>query len=131
MNIFLKIVAATLIGLIMYIVLSKQNKDFSMLLSIAICSMILAVIGTYIGPILDFILKLESFGGLDSEITGILLRCVGVGIISEITAMLCNDAGNSSLAKTVSLSASIIILYMCLPLFEGLLDLISGVLIEV
>lgn len=131
MSIFLKVIASTLIGLIVCLVLNKQNKDFSMLLSIAVCSMVLVVGVTYIKPILDFFSKLESFGGLDSEITGILLRCVGVGIISEITAMICNDAGNSSLAKTVMLSASVMILYMCLPMFEGLLDLISGVLIEI
>ena len=131
MSIFLKVIASTLIGLIVCLVLNKQYKDFSMLLSIAVCSLVLVVGVTYIKPILDFFSKLESFGGLDSEITGILLRCVGVGIISEITAMICNDAGNSSLAKTVMLSASVMILYMCLPMFEGLLDLISGVLIEI
>lgn len=131
MSIFLKVIASTLIGLIVCLVLNKQNKDFSMLLSIAVCSMVLVVGVTYIKPILDFFSKLESFGSLDSEITGILLRCVGVGIISEITAMICNDAGNSSLAKTVMLSASVMILYICLPMFEGLLDLISGVLIEI
>ena len=131
MTVYFKIIASSLICLMMYLVLNKYSKDFSLLLSIAACTMILVVCISYIGPIMQFLNKLEVIGQLNSDTIKVLFRSVGVGILAEITTMLCNDAGNSSLAKTITLSSSIVILYMCLPLFEGMIDVISGILGEI
>ena len=131
MTVYFKIIASSLICLMMYLVLNKYSKDFSLLLSIAACTMILVVCISYIGPIMQFLNKLEAIGQLNSDTIKVLFRSVGVGILAEITTMLCNDAGNSSLAKTITLSSSIVILYMCLPLFEGMIDVISGILGEI
>ena len=131
MTVYFKIIASSLMCLMMYMVLNKYSKDFSLLLSIAACTMILVVCISYIGPIMQFLNKLEVIGQLNSDTIKVLFRSVGVGILAEITTMLCNDAGNSSLAKTITLSSSIVILYMCLPLFEGMIDVISGILGEI
>lgn len=128
MEVFLKIVAGAMIGLIMYLVMSKQNKDFSLLLTICICCMILVSCAGYLSPIIAFLKRLENLGGLDSGIIDILLRSVGIGFISQVSAMVCNDAGNSSLAKTIQFAATALILWISLPLFESMLELVTGIL---
>lgn len=131
MSIFLKVIATALVGIIMCLVLNKQSKDYSILLSIAVCCMVTTVGLTYVKPLIEFLLKLENVAGLDSEVTNILFRCVGVGIVSEIAATVCKDAGNASLAKTIILTSSTMILYLCLPLFESLLDMITNIIVEI
>lgn len=130
MNVFLKIVAGTMISLIVYLVLTKQNKDFALLISICACCMILTVCISYFVPVFEFFKKLETLAGLDTQITGILLKAAGIGVLSEICAMICTDAGNSSLAKAIQLVATAVVLYISLPLFEGMIELVAGILGE-
>ena len=55
---------------------------------------------------------------------------VGVGLISELVAGLCQDAGNGSLGKQVQLLGTAVILRLSLPLLETLLDLMERLLGE-
>ena len=43
MNVFIKAVAGVLIALILWISLGKQNKDFSVLLTLMVCAMVFMV----------------------------------------------------------------------------------------
>ena len=131
MDIFIRFVAVTLICLIVYLVLVKQNKDFSLLLTIAASCMILAGCMSYLQSVIGFFARLESIGNLNNDLTGILFQAAGIGILSEICAMVCSDSGNSSLAKVIQLVATAIILYISLPLFNGVLDIIGSLLGEV
>ena len=67
-------------------------------------------------------------GGLDSGTLRILLKAVGIGLVSEIAALVCADAGNSSLGKTVQLLGSAVILWLSLPLFTMLIELLQRIM---
>ena len=58
----------------------------------------------------------------------ILLKAVGIGILSEITCMICTDSGNAALGKVIQFLTSAVILWLCIPLFTQLIELIEGVL---
>lgn len=131
MSTFIKVIAGALICLIMYLILNKQNKDISLLLTIAACCMILISSITYLQPIIDFFVRLENLGGLNPDIVKILFQCVGIGVLSEISSMVCCDAGNTSLAKSIQMVAITVIIYLSLPLFSGMLDIVTGILGEI
>ena len=61
---------------------------------------------------------------------GILLKAVGIGLVSEIAGLVCTDAGNGSLGKTLQLLGSAVILYLSLPIFTAMLELIREILRE-
>ena len=61
---------------------------------------------------------------------GILLKAVGIGLVSEIAGLVCNDAGNGSLGKTLQMLGSAVILYLSLPIFTAMLELIREILRE-
>jgi stage III sporulation protein AD len=128
MDYFIKITAATLISLILYLILNKQAKDFSVLLSLCACCMITAASVSFLKPLIDFIGKLESLGNFAPEFIKIMLKSVGVGLLTEIVSLICTDAGNSSLAKSLQILGSAVILYLAMPLFSNLLDIIEDVL---
>ena len=60
MNVFLRAIAGVLIALILWICLGKQNKDFSMLLTLLVCAMLFVVSGTFLKPLLQFIKKIRQ-----------------------------------------------------------------------
>lgn len=130
MIIFLKATAGVLISIVICLAISKQGGDFSLLLTIAVCCMVITVAFSYIEPVINFIKKLESIGRLNSDMLEILLKAVGTGMLAEIAGLICADAGNVSMGKALKLLASAVILCMSMPLFNSLLTLVEEILVN-
>ena len=128
MDVFIKAAGGVLIALVLYLILAKQGKDFSLLLSVAVCCMVAGAAMTYLEPVIVFFKKLQALGQIDTEMLTIILRAVGIGLLSEITCLICTDAGNAALGKTLQLLASAVILWMSVPLFNSLITLVEEVL---
>lgn len=128
MNVFLKASALALITIVLYLVVSKQNKDISILIAVTgCCSIILAAL-TYFNPVINFINKLRSIGSLNNDLLNTILKAVGIGLIAEIMGLICSDAGNSSLGKSIHILATAVMLWISLPVFNQLIDLINQIL---
>lgn len=130
MDIFLKVTAAILLAAILTLVLSKQGAEISLLLTIAVSCMILIAALTYIKPILDFSRKLVTIGGIRTELLEILLKVVGIGMISQIAGLICADSGNQSLGKALQIMTIAVILCLSIPVLEEMLSLIETVLTD-
>lgn len=128
MDIFVKCAAGILVSVVLIITLAKQGKDISLLLVIAVCCMVLGAAVTFLQPVVDFIKHLQSIGQLDPEMTTILLKAVGIGLLAEITSLICADSGNASLGKALQLLATATILWLSLPLLNELIELIDNIL---
>ena len=128
MDIFLKAVCGILITLILYLVISKQNKDISILLTVAACCMVLISAVQQLQPVISFIEKIQIIGNLDPTFVRIVVQSVGIGLLSEIAGHICLDAGNAALCKTLQILASAVILWVSLPLFTKVIELIEEVL---
>jgi len=128
MDVFLKATGAVLITVILYLTVSKQNKDISALIAITGCCAVMLAVLTYLRPVIDFIKKLKSMIGFENELINVLLKAVGIGIIAEITTLICTDSGNASLGKTLQILASAVILCISLPIFDQLLELLEQIL---
>lgn len=131
MDIFIKSVAGTFVALILYLILSKHGKDISTLLTAAVCCMLATVAISYIQPVIAFIERLQQITKLDSEMLQIILRTVGIGLLAEITSLICSDVGNAALGKSLQLLAGGVVLWLSLPLFTKLIDLIEEILLVV
>ena len=128
MNIFLKSVVGTLVALIMYLVLAKQGKDISTLLTIAVCCMLGSAAFVCLNPVIDFINRLSEISRIDPNMFQTVLRCVGIGLLSEFVALICIDAGNAALGKSLQLLASCVVLWLSIPIMTRLIDLLEEIL---
>lgn len=129
METFIKATAGILIALILCLILSKQGKDLSILLALAVCCMVLTAALTYLQPVLDFFDRLTAIGKLDTDLIGILLKAVGIGLLAEIAGLICADAGNSAMGKVLQIMAAALILALSVPIFTQLLELIETILV--
>lgn len=131
MDVFLKVAAGVLIAAVLCLVLSKQGADISLLLCLAVCSMVLVVALSYFHPVLEFARKLIHMGEVNNELMEILLKAVGIGLLSQIVSVICEDVGNKSLAKALQITATAVVLCISVPVLEKMLELIETVLGEV
>lgn len=128
---YLQWTAVILIGLILSLVLGKQSKDMSLLLTLAVC--VLACLGAleFLEPVLELLRELRHLGGLDSEAVSILMKAAGIGLLSELAGLLCADAGESALGKVLQILSNAAILWLSLPLFRQIIGMIGEVLAEI
>lgn len=131
MSIFVKASALALIVSVLYQMVSGRNKEIGTLLLVLGSCVILITAVSYLEPVFAFIRKLQTLGKLNNEMLEILLKSVGIGLLAEISVLVCNDMGNASMGKTLQILATAAILWLSLPMLNSLLDLIGNLLGEV
>ena len=131
MSIFLKAIACVLVCVVLSLALSKQAKDFSMLLAISGCCIVLIGAISFLKPVIEFFRKLQLLCNLDSDMYSVLLKTVGIGLLAEVTELICIDSGNAALGKGLKILATSVILWMSIPLLSGLISLIEEILVSV
>ena len=130
MTLFVQVCGAVLLAVILIPALKSHGKEIGTLLAIAVCCMVALAALHYLSPVLDFLQTLEGLGGLDSSMTTTLLKAAGIGMITEIATLVCKDAGNESMGKTMQLMGTAVILWLSLPLFTALIELLQKILGE-
>lgn len=130
MSVFWKTLGLAMMALILALVAGKREKDFGILVTLAACCGLAFSAAEYLAPVLDFFRELEDAAGLSPDMLGVLLKALGIGLVTEIGGAVCTDGGNSSLAKQLQILGNAAIAYLSLPIFSGLLALIREILGE-
>lgn len=130
MELFWKTAALVLLGVILVLTVGRQEKDLALVLTLAVCCMSAGAAVSLLEPVLDFLYELELLGDLQAGVLGILMKIAGVGLVTELMGMLCQDAGCGALGKSVQLLGSAMILNLSIPIFRMLVQLIQGILGE-
>lgn len=128
MDTFWKAAAVILLSVILSLALEKQERDMSVLLSIAACCLTATIGLSYLESVLDFLRELERTGNLQNGSLDILLKATGIALVAELAGMVCSDAGCGTMAKGLRFLSSAAILYLSLPVFRALLNLVQELL---
>lgn len=125
---FWKAAALMILTIILGVSIGKSEKEFTVVLSVTACCMVVMIAMQYLSEVITFLWKLEdsfidSFPYLET-----LLKITGVALVTELTGMISTDAGNSSLAKAMQILGISVILFLSLPLFESLLTIVQELL---
>jgi stage III sporulation protein AD len=83
---------------------------------------------SYLQPVIDFVMRIKRKADLDSDALNIILKAVGVGVLTEIVGMICCDAGFTALDKAIKFVSSVVVLWLSIPLFDALLELLETIL---
>ena len=131
MDVLMKACALALIVSVLYQAVSGRNKEFAILLVVLGCVGVLVTAILYMEPIFAFFQKLQVLGNVNSQMFEILLKSMGIGLLAEISTLICNDLGNASMGKALQMLATVVILWLSLPMLNSLLEMISGIIGEV
>ena len=131
MDTVLRTIAGVMLALILGITLSKQGKDLTVVLTVAVCCMVVTVAISFLDPVVDFFSLLRAVGDLDSHIMGIILKCTGMSLIAEIAGLICSDSGFGAMGKAIKILAVAAVLWLSLPLMTSLVEMLQSVMGEV
>ena len=128
MALFWKGAAGLFVVAVLVITVGRQEKDIALLLVMAACAMVVTAGLSLLEPVVDLLHRLEELGNLQSGVLSILLKITGIGLVTQTGGMILSDSGNTSLARGLQLLGTSVILYLSVPVFETLIELMQHIL---
>ena len=111
----LKIAGLALTGVLLASLMKSVHKEFSIYIILA------TVIVVFLQSIYDSVPYGKTF-------FPVIFKVLAVAYISDLTAQLCRDAGESAVGGKVELAGKVIIFYLALPILSAILELIGTLL---
>ncbi len=109
-------------GCIIALNLKGTVPQYALAAALVSGTLILISVCTPIPHIIEEINRLASLSGVKDEYAKILFKAIGICFISQISADICRDAGESALAGKTELAGKIMIIVLALPLMEEILE---------
>ena len=125
---FLQASAGVLAATVLWIILSKQGKEYALLLSLGACSLVLIVVFQFFQPVVELLRQLQNLGRLQPQWLSVMLKALGIGLVVEMGSLICTDAGNAALGKTMQILGAVAVLWLCIPLINSLVELLQQIL---
>lgn len=122
----IKIMGIVLISLLLILFLRETKREFALILTIA-CSLIL--FAAVAGDLYNLVKKIYDFSSGIQNVNAyisLMIKILGISLISQFVVDLCRDAGESALASQTEIASKILILIMTLPLFEAVINIVIG-----
>lgn len=116
------------IGALLAICIKNVKPEYSALISIAICILIIISIVGKLSYIVEYLEIINEYLNLDNKYVFILLKMIGITYISEFAADICKDTGHAAIATQIQVFGKISILAVSMPIFTNLIDTIDALL---
>ncbi len=115
----------SLISVCICVVLKKYNPEFSLIISLISCVLILALVFSNFQPILNSIKNCVNSFNLNNVYVTTILKALGICYITQIASETCKDCGFSSISSKVELAGKISIVLLSIPMFESLIKILQ------
>lgn len=116
-----KLCGAATIALFFVLCVFKGEKNISFAVTSALCGIIAVSALDNLLPLFKFIDEMKTERA--PEYLPLLLKALGIGIVTSAASSLCQSAGEKSLAGTLEFFGKSEILVLCIPLVKSLLSL--------
>ncbi len=121
MSVLFKIAAIAFVYICLSTILKSQRPEYVFLIRICSVVLIFLIIVDDIAEFITNMLSAFSVFNISSAHISLLLKVVGISVVTDFVCDSLKDSGENSLSSVVSLSSKFMILYMTLPLINGLI----------
>ena len=141
MELLAKAAAAALTAAVVGLILKKNVPELGFVLTLTAAAMALLLAATrpeLIGKLLltarvgqsvrGAVMLAADATGLSAAVLAPVMKCVGIGVLTRLTADLCADAGQSAAGSAVEICGAVCALVAALPLMESFFAMIDGML---
>ena len=127
MDIF-RVIGIALVTTFAIILLKPTKPEVAALVSVIGGILVIMLFVESLQTIIENIARIVQGTGIRSELFSALIRIIGIGYLTEFASNICDEAGNSAMARKVTIAGKILILILALPIINNLIDVVVGVL---
>lgn len=110
--------------------LRNIKKEYEVPLTLAGSILLIAAAFGMAEPIVGYISSLSASLPMASEAFSVLMRAVGIAMLTRVAADICREMGTPSVASSLEITARLEIVVLTLPLISLLLDSIRALFAE-
>lgn len=113
---------------VLALTLRAKNGEIALVLTIAASVLLLLQVIGSASQVVSSVQNIVAVSGIDTGYLAILLKVIGVCLLTEFTANTCRDAGSSALAANVTLAGKLTASVLALPLYRDVLNAVLQVI---
>lgn len=114
------------VAVIVALTLRPKNAEIALMLTVACSVLILLAVLSQAGQIIGTVNSIVAAAQINTGYIAILLKVVGICLLTEFAVNTCRDAGCQSLAGNVSLAGKLVVTVTALPLYTDILNTVIG-----
>ena len=124
----IKILGIVIISLIAIIILKEYNRHFALIVTVCVVILVFSFSLDSVHTVFEKLWSIaENFEYMGSYLE-LLIKILGITLAAQFTADLCRDSGENALASQTEMFSKIAILVMTFPLFETMMNIVTGLL---
>jgi stage III sporulation protein AD len=121
-------VGITVIGIALTVLVKKNSPEIGLLLGLFVAVAVFTAGFDAFRTVKDFLDSILGETGLARETVVPVWKTCVIAVITKITAELCRDAKENAAASGIETAGAVLGLYVVLPLFASLFDLMRTLL---
>lgn len=124
----LKLCGFAVIGAAGAMVLRELRREFELPMRLTATVGLLTVCVAMAKPIVKYATDLFGLSPISGEAATLVMRALGIAIMTKLGADFCRDLGSASLAATLETAGKIEMILLSLPLLSSALDTIGALI---
>ncbi len=124
----LKLCGFAIVGAAGAMLLREVRREFELPVRLTATVGLLTVCTLMAGPIVKYATELFGLSPISGEAATLVLRAVGIAMLTRLGSDFCRDMGVPSVAAALETAGKIEMLLLSLPLLSSALDAVSGLL---
>lgn len=128
MEIVIKIAVVAVVVAVLSLLVKQFLPEYAVLVQLAGICVILVYVVTQLPQLTRDAGSLLSFAGIGDEWLQLLLKALGIAVVTQLASDICNDNGSAALTGVVELGGKVLILLLAVPLLRAVAELAVGLL---
>lgn len=128
MELLIKLTVGAVIAALCAVILRRNGGEFAVLLVLVAGVWILSMVVRPLSEVVSCLARLARVAELDMYLIEPVVKVIGLSIFARIASEVCRAAGEGGIAAFVELAGTILALAAALPLVNGVVEMIAGML---
>lgn len=123
----IQIVAVAIVSVVMIMLIKQYKPEYAVVLEVAVGVVIFLMILKDVPQIISGVESLTDSAGYQREYSVILIKALGICILTQLGSDTCRDAGEGALATKVELAGKVTVIALAMPLFQTISKIIASI----
>lgn len=125
----LKLIGLSLVCTVICLIIKNIRPEFLPFVQLSSIVVVFSAFFNSIKEMITEVRELISYGEvIYDEYLILLIRVLGVSLITKIASDTCKDSGNTAIAVVVEFTGKVFVLIFCFPLLKMIVELSHGML---
>lgn len=117
-----KIFMIAIAGIFFITVLKEQKASYGLLMTLAICIVMITSILNYAEILIDGMMVFEEFFDISENYLKLILKMIGITYLCEFGTQICKDVGQGAIAVQIEIFGKIMVLISGLPIILAIMN---------